>query len=144
MAGKVSNIEVCIPLKLHCGLTGKYHAICHYSYNLPLAVIFITLQNKKSVFCHIFLKPVTNYIKTLIINNFKKMENTKKLIQLLTRIQIVSSIVWAILLITCYQVLGESYKEVSLILICGFFIEFLLISSSKNDLKKQNAQAERG
>ena len=64
------------------------------------------------------------------------MENTKKLIQVLTRIQIISSIVWAILLITCYQVLGESYKEISLILICGFFIEFLLISSSKNRLKK--------
>lgn len=64
------------------------------------------------------------------------MENTKNLIQILSRIQIISSIVWAILLIVCYQVLGESYKEISLILICGFFIEFLLISSSKNNLKK--------
>lgn len=64
------------------------------------------------------------------------MENTKKLIQILSRIQIISSIVWAILLIVCYQVLGESYKEISLILICGFFIELLLISSSKNNLKK--------
>mgnify|MGYP000262026814 CR=1 FL=1 len=64
------------------------------------------------------------------------MKNTKKLIQILTRIQIVSSVVWAILLIVCYQVLGESNKEISLILICGFFIEFLLISSSKNNLKK--------
>jgi c-di-AMP phosphodiesterase-like protein len=72
------------------------------------------------------------------------MENTKKLIQILTRIQIISSIVWAILLITCYIVLGESYKEISLILICGFFIEFLLISSSKNNLKKQNEQTARG
>ncbi|NHN25936.1 hypothetical protein FIA58_009645 [Flavobacterium jejuense] len=72
------------------------------------------------------------------------MENTKKLIQILTRIQIISSIVWATLLIICYQVLGESYKEISLILICGFFIEFLLISSSKNKLKKQNAQTEKG
>lgn len=65
------------------------------------------------------------------------MENTKKLIQILTRIQIISSIVWAILLIVCYQVLGESNNEISLILICGFFIEFLLISSSKNNLKKK-------
>jgi hypothetical protein len=71
------------------------------------------------------------------------MNNTKKLIQILTRIQIISSIVWAILLLICYQVLGESYKEISLILISGFFIEFLLISSSKNNLKKQNAQTER-
>lgn len=65
------------------------------------------------------------------------MENTKKLIQILTRIQIISSIVWAILLIVCYQVLGKSNKEISLFLICGFFIEFLLISSSKNNLKKK-------
>ena len=49
-----------------------------------------------------------------------------------------------IILIVCYQILGESNKEISLILICGFFIEFLLISSSKNNLKKQNAKKERG
>ncbi len=36
MAGKVLNIKVCSPLKLRNGLTGNYHAICHYSYNLPL------------------------------------------------------------------------------------------------------------
>jgi len=63
------------------------------------------------------------------------MENTKKIYQILTRIQIISSIVWAILLIVCYQVLGESYKEISLILLCGFFIEFLLINSAKNSIK---------
>ena len=72
------------------------------------------------------------------------MENTKKVIQILTQIQIISSIVWAILMLICYQVLGESFKEISLILICGFFIEFLLINSSKNKLNKQNAQTERG
>ena len=37
MAGKVVNIKVCSPLKLRNDLTGKYHAICHYSYNFPLA-----------------------------------------------------------------------------------------------------------
>lgn len=68
------------------------------------------------------------------------MENTKRTIQILTRIQIISSIVWAILLIVCYQVLDESYKEISLILICGFFIEFLLIKSSKNNLKKVESE----
>ena len=36
MAGDVLNIKVCSPLKQRSGLTGKYHAICHYSYNLPL------------------------------------------------------------------------------------------------------------
>ena len=32
MAGKVINIKFCSPLKLYHGLTGKCHAICHYSY----------------------------------------------------------------------------------------------------------------
>jgi len=36
MTGEVVNIKVCIPLKLRSGLTWKCHAICHYSYNLPL------------------------------------------------------------------------------------------------------------
>jgi len=36
MAGDVANIKVCSPLKRHSGLTGNYHATCHYSYNLPL------------------------------------------------------------------------------------------------------------
>ncbi len=36
MAGNVVNIRVCSPLKQRSGLTGNYHAICHYSYNLPL------------------------------------------------------------------------------------------------------------
>jgi len=39
MEGKVLNIKVCSPLKLSRGLTGKYHAICHYSYNLSLCTI---------------------------------------------------------------------------------------------------------
>ena len=37
MAGDVVNIKGCSPLKLRSGLTGKKPAICHYSYNLPLA-----------------------------------------------------------------------------------------------------------
>jgi hypothetical protein len=39
MAGDVVNIKVCSPLKLRSGLTGKYHATSHYSYNLPLCGI---------------------------------------------------------------------------------------------------------
>jgi len=39
MAGKALNIKVCSPLKLHSGLSGNYHAICHYSYNSLLAFI---------------------------------------------------------------------------------------------------------
>ncbi len=36
MAGKALNFKVCSPLKPRSGLTGKYYAICHYSYNLLL------------------------------------------------------------------------------------------------------------
>ena len=39
MADDVVNIKFCSPLKLRSGLTGKKPAICHYSYNLPLAGI---------------------------------------------------------------------------------------------------------
>ena len=35
MADEVINIKVCCPLRLRSGLTGSYHAIFHYSYNLP-------------------------------------------------------------------------------------------------------------
>ncbi len=48
MAGKVLNIKVCSPLKLYSGLTGNYHAICHYSYNLPLAGMEENLINDKN------------------------------------------------------------------------------------------------
>jgi len=36
MAGKVLCFNVCSPLKRRSSLTENYHAICHYSYNLPL------------------------------------------------------------------------------------------------------------
>ncbi len=41
MTGDVVNIKVCSPLKLRSGLIGKKPAICHYSYNLPLALIIL-------------------------------------------------------------------------------------------------------
>ncbi len=40
MAGKVLNIKVRNLLKLHRSLTGKHHAMSHYSYNLPLCFWF--------------------------------------------------------------------------------------------------------
>ena len=46
MAGDVVNINLCSPLKLRRGLTGNYHAICHYSYNLPLAA---SRQNERNI-----------------------------------------------------------------------------------------------
>ncbi len=39
MADDVLNIKVCSSLKPRSCLKGNYHAICHYSYNLPLANI---------------------------------------------------------------------------------------------------------
>ena len=48
MAGKVLNIKVYSPLKLRSGLTGNYHAICHYSYNLPLCFILNPGGQKKA------------------------------------------------------------------------------------------------
>jgi len=47
MAGKVLNIKVCSPLKLRSGLTGNYHAIYHYSYNLPLATNLKRQRNEQ-------------------------------------------------------------------------------------------------
>ena len=64
------------------------------------------------------------------------MENTKNTIRILTKIQLISSIVWAITMLVCALVLKESYREISLILICGYLVEFLLLSSSKSNLKK--------
>lgn len=49
MVGDIVNIKVCIPLKLHTGLTGNYHAICHYSYNLSLAASKIYLTNYNDI-----------------------------------------------------------------------------------------------
>lgn len=68
------------------------------------------------------------------------MENTKTAIQLLTRIQLLSSIIWAASMLVCALVLGGAYREISLILIFGYLAEFLLLAASKNKLKK----AEQG
>lgn len=43
------NFKVCCPLKLRIGLTGNYHAIYHYSYNLPLAVILTEKTETKQL-----------------------------------------------------------------------------------------------
>jgi hypothetical protein len=72
MAGVVVNIKVCIPLKLRSGLTGNYHAICHYSYNLPLATIFRMRCIMKIVFATYAQKEKQNLLMTdfeLFTNN---------------------------------------------------------------------------
>ena len=60
--------------------------------------------------------------------------------QILTRNQILSSIIWAIVILACSYVLESSNKGVIYILIAGFFIEFLRITSSNKALKKANKQ----
>lgn len=66
------------------------------------------------------------------------MENSKKKVnQMLTRNQVISAIVWAIVIIACSY---SSNKEITNILIAGFFVEFLRISSTNKSLKKVNNQ----
>ncbi|MGA8263634.1 MAG: hypothetical protein WB779_04250 [Ignavibacteriaceae bacterium] len=60
--------------------------------------------------------------------------------QILTKNQILSSIIWAIVILACSYVLESSNKAISYILIAGFFIEFLRITSSNKALKKANKQ----
>ncbi len=60
----------------------------------------------------------------------------KKRNQTLTRNLVISSIVWASVILGCSFNLGSSNKEILYILISGFFVEFLRISSSNKALKK--------
>ena len=64
------------------------------------------------------------------------MENTKKIKKFLSKTIIINSIVWATVMIVSYFILGEAYKKISLILLSGFFIEFLRYNSAKNKLEK--------
>ena len=64
------------------------------------------------------------------------MKNTKKLNQMLTRNIIISSIVWASVILACSLNSEGSNKEIIYILISGFFVEFLRISSSNKSLKE--------
>ena len=66
----------------------------------------------------------------------------KKVNQILTRNQIISSIIWAIVILACSYSLGSSNKGIIYILIAGFFVEFLRITSSNKALKKANKQEE--
>ena len=66
------------------------------------------------------------------------MNNIKKINQTLTRNLIISSIVWASVILGCSFNTGNSNKEILYILISGFFVEFLRITSSNKSLKKYN------
>jgi hypothetical protein len=65
------------------------------------------------------------------------MENqTKKINQMLARNQVISSIVWAIVLIACSYTLDSSDKNFMYIIMAGFFVEMLRISTTNKVLKK--------
>lgn len=70
------------------------------------------------------------------------MENTKKIKQFLSNTIIINSIVWATVMIASYFILGEAYKKISIILLSGFFIEFLRYNSAKNKLKKTTSKKD--
>lgn len=70
------------------------------------------------------------------------MENIKKAKQFLSNTIIINSIVWATVMIVSYFILGEAYEKISLILISGFFIEFLRYISAKNKLNKTTSKNE--
>lgn len=68
------------------------------------------------------------------------MENQKtKVNQILTRNLIVSSIIWAVVIIACSY---SSNKQINYILIAGALVEFLRIISSNKEIKKVNNQEE--
>ena len=65
------------------------------------------------------------------------MENQKKKVnQILTRNQIISSIIWAIVILLSSYTLESSNQGITNILIAGFFVEFLRISSTNKTIKK--------
>ncbi len=64
MVGKELNIKVCNPLKLCSGLTGNYHAICHYSYNFPLLIY--NSPNPKTI-VHLLVWQQTNIICSALV-----------------------------------------------------------------------------
>jgi hypothetical protein len=70
------------------------------------------------------------------------MENTKKMKQFLTNTIIINSIVWATVMVVSYFILGDAYKKISLILLTGFFIEFLRYNSAKNKLDKTTSKKD--
>jgi hypothetical protein len=68
------------------------------------------------------------------------MKNTKsKINSALTRNQIISSVVWALVILACSFSMGSSHKEILYILIAGSFIEFLRISSFNKTVRKDNS-----
>ena len=65
------------------------------------------------------------------------MNTKKKVNRTLTRNIIISSIVWASVILACSLNPGGLSKEMTIILISGFFVEFLRMTSSNKLVKKE-------
>jgi len=91
MTGKVLNIKVSSPLKLRSGLNGNYHAICHYSYNLPLCIMFRMTQELSEIE---FKKTFGNGMTDITETEFDEPIDIWSYVEELTENQIVNRIVY--------------------------------------------------
>ena len=71
------------------------------------------------------------------------MNHTKnKVKRILTRNIIISSIIWASVIIACSLNKDNSNNEFLLILLSGFFVEFLRMTSSNKAIEKEYKEEE--
>lgn len=70
------------------------------------------------------------------------MDTKKKTNQTSVRNIIISSIVWAGVLLACSFTADDSNKKIVYILISGFFVEFLRMTSSNKPQKKETKTNE--
>ena len=70
------------------------------------------------------------------------MKNMKKINIMLSRNKIMSSLIWAAVIFACSLSSVNTSKEITYILLSGFFIESLRISSSNKSLKKNIKEKE--
>ncbi len=73
MTGRVHNIKAFSPVKLHSGLTGKKHAICHYSCNLPINQLQVEIEKADKEINQMSYKyyGLTNNVFAIIENSIR-------------------------------------------------------------------------
>ena len=64
------------------------------------------------------------------------MEKTNEFKQFINQSLIFNSVVWALVLISSYFLVEEPNSTFNLVLLTGFFVDFLRLSSTKNKLNK--------
>lgn len=70
------------------------------------------------------------------------MKNDKEVKQFLNNTIIINSIVWATVMVVSYLVLGAAYEKINLILLSGFFIEFMRYTSARNKMNRSAKKNE--